>query len=829
MEHYENYPVLLAHQELGTDSVVAGAVGELAAALQARGLNVELARSAADVDFAISQNAGIGAALLDPDVFNDESTLLDAIDHLHRRSDKIPVLMLADRAGVQQLPLAIAEQTQGAFWLQEDTASFVAGRIERLVTDYTGQLLSPFFGALKRYVDDYNWVWCCPGHNGGTFYRKTPLGRIFFDFVGEDFLRGDLCNASPELGSILQHQGPVLDAEKRAAEIFGAERTYFVLNGTSTSNKMVTMSLLRPGDLVLFDRNCHKSMHHGALMLAGATPVYLNPTRDANGIIGPIDWQYLDEDYIRHQIRRNPLVSDPDAWRRERPFRLAIVTNTTYDGVCYNARLLLEKLGHLCDYLVYDEAWMAYAKFHPLYVDRFGMGLGGLGPTDPGIYTTQSTHKCLAGMSQASQIHVRDAHIKEQPRRLDHDRFNEVFMMHTSTSPQYNMIASLDVGAEIMRGRQGFLLMDDAVRESIALRKQLERYRAELVELEPSAAAQWFFDIFGPHTVTLSPEQLEAALAAPQLTPGTRRSISRAIAAGGVTGARWSDLDDDLLASVPECWMFHEGDDWHDLRGLVPGYIMLDPTKCSIATPGIRQGREFDDWGIPAAIPAAILRARGIVNEKTSFYTILLLVTAAIERGKSATVLSELLEIKRLYDAAAPLADVLPDLVASHPERYDAMTLPALCDEMHQFLRERHADALQRAAYNAEHEPEIVLSPAQGHVDLLGDDVELVALDDLSGRVAATLIVVYPPGIALMVPGERFAEGSAAIAYLRLFQESDNLFPGFESEMQGVFPRRADDGRLRYFTYVVREAAADGAAGDAGTSRSAADEGQPGS
>jgi arginine/lysine/ornithine decarboxylase len=492
---------------------------------------------------------------------------------------------------------------------------------------------------------------------------------------------------------------------------------------------------------------------------------------------------------------------------KERPFRLAIVTNTTYDGICYNARLLAEKLGHLCDYLVYDEAWMAYARFHPLYLDRFGMGLGPLGPDDPGIYTTQSTHKCLAGMSQASQIHVRDSHIRGQARRTGHDRFNEVFMMHTSTSPQYNMIASLDVGAEIMHGRQGFQLIDDAVRESIALRKEVERYHDELVTREISPEAKWFFDIFGPHTVTVTPEQLEAALAAPELTGETRETIRKAITGGGVTAARWSDLDDDILASVPECWMFHTGDDWHDLKGLVPDYIMLDPTKLSITTPGIRKGREFDDWGIPAAIPAAILRSRGIVNEKTSFYTVLLLMTAAIERGKSATVLSELLEIKRLYDAAAPLAEVLPDLVASHPERYGTMTLPGLCVEMHQFLRDHHADVLQRAAFNAEHEPEIVLPPAQAHTKLIGNEVDLVPLDELSGRIAATLIVVYPPGIAVMVPGERFAEDSAATAYLQLFEDSDNLFPGFESEMQGVYPRQCGK-RLRYFTYVVRERAA---------------------
>jgi ornithine decarboxylase len=384
MEHLSEHPVLVAHSELSNGSAVGHAVSELASALAGKDLTVEFASSAADVEFAVSRDVGIGAALLDPELFGDEAHLIEVLDSIHARSDGVPVMMLVRRGQVEELPLAIAERTRGAFWLDEDTPTFVAGRVERLVGDYVAGLLSPFFGALKRYVDDYNWVWCCPGHNGGMFYRKTALGRIFFDFVGEDFMRADLCNASPELGSILQHQGPVLEAERRAAEVFGAERTYFVLNGTSTSNKMVTLSLLRPGDLVLFDRNCHKSNHHGALMLAGAIPVYLNPTRDANGIIGPIDWRYLEEDYIREQIRRHPLVRDPKAWKRPRPFRLAIVTNTTYDGVCYHARLVAQRLGPLCDHLMFDEAWMAYAKFHPLSPTGSAWACRGSDPTIPG-------------------------------------------------------------------------------------------------------------------------------------------------------------------------------------------------------------------------------------------------------------------------------------------------------------------------------------------------------------------------------------------------------------------------------------------------------------
>ena len=801
MEHYGSYPVLLAEHELGSGSAVDAAATRLTAELGRRGLSVLTARTQADARFAIAADAGLGAVLLDWDLFATDRELTAILDQIRRVSEDVPVLMLAERTDIESIPLAVAERTGGFFWWHEDTPEFVAGRVERLVRSYADNLLSPFFGALKRYVDEYNWTWCCPGHNGGIFYRKTPLGRAFFDYVGEPFLRGDLCNAAPELGSILQHQGPVMDAERKAAEVFGAERTYFVLNGTSTSNKMVTMSLLAPGDLVLFDRNCHKSNHHGALMMGGGIPVYLNPTRDANGIIGPVDFRFLDEDYIRAQIRANPLVTDPEAWQRDRPFRLAILTNTTYDGVCYDERQVLDKIGRLCDYILFDEAWMAYAKFHPLFADRYGMALTGLRPEDPGIYTTQSTHKCLAGMSQASQIHVRDSHLTGQRRRLNHDRFNEVFMMHTSTSPQYNMIASLDVGAQIMRGRPGFALMDDAVRESIALRKQVERFRDEL----GTHPGGWFFDIFGPHDVTITADQLTAAAAEQHLDADVREHLQKAAADGGLQHVRWREVPDDILATVPECWMFHDGDDWHDLTGLAPGYVMLDPTKCSLTTPGIEGGRAFARTGIPAAIPAAFLRARGIVNEKTSFYTILLLVTPAIERGKSATLLAELLGFRRAYDRNAQLRDILPDLTAAHPERYSGTGLRELCDQMHDLLRTQQADQLQRAVYNAEHEPEIVMSPAAAHTALVKGNVDLVPLDELAGRIAASLIVVYPPGIAIMVPGERFAADSAATAYLRLFEDSDNAFPGFESEMQGIFPQRDAAGRLRYYTYVVAE------------------------
>jgi arginine/lysine/ornithine decarboxylase len=180
------------------------------------------------------------------------------------------------------------------------------------------------------------------------------------------------------------------------------------------------------------------------------------------------------------------------------------------------------------------------------------------------------------------------------------------------------------------------------------------------------------------------------------------------------------------------------------------------------------------------------------------------LVTAAIEKGKSATLLSELLETKRLYDQAAPLATALPELVAAHPQRYATMSLPDLCAEMHDFLRRSRADLRQSGVYGRTQAPEIAMAPAAAHTEFIAGRVELIPLDAVAGRIAATLIVVYPPGIAIQVPGERFSEDSAAVAYLRLFEENDNLFPGFETEMQGVFPRRGRGGSVRYHTYVIK-------------------------
>ena len=161
-----------------------------------------------------------------------------------------------------------------------------------------------------------------------------------------------------------------------------------------------------------------------------------------------------------------------------------MIEQCTYDGTIYDAERIVERIGHLCDYILFDEAWAGFMKFHPLYERRFAMGLTGLSESSPGIVATQSTHKQLASFSQASQIHVRDRHIKGQRRRVEHRRFNEGFMQHASTSPFYPLFASLDVGAQMMKGRSGEVLWDDTIRLGIELRKKLRAVRREFEEKE---------------------------------------------------------------------------------------------------------------------------------------------------------------------------------------------------------------------------------------------------------------------------------------------------------------------------------------------------------
>jgi ornithine decarboxylase len=490
----------------------------------------------------------------------------------------------------------------------------------------------------------------------------------------------------------------------------------------------------------------------------------------------------LDETAIREKIRNHPLVEDKEAWRRERPFRAAVVELCTYDGTIYDAQMIVKKIGHLCEYILFDEAWAGFMKFHPIYAGRFSMGLADLTADDPGIIATQSTHKQLASFSQASQIHIKDRHIKGQRRRIEHRRFNEFFMLHASTSPFYPLFASLDVGAQMMKGRSGEVLWDDTIRLGIELRKKLRTIRREFEDKEQDPARRWFFEAFVPDRVTV-PD------------------------GNGTSEIPWEQVSTDELASNSRYWELAPGAAWHGFTHVAPGYAMTDPNKLTVLTPGFdRASGAYTDFGIPAPIVAEYLRENEIVPEKNDLNSILFLVTPGVESSKAGTLLSALVAFKKLHDANARLEDVITGFVRRRAARYSGLRLRDLCAEMHSFFRLNATSTLQRAQFAPEHLPTLAMPPHDAVRQMVRNNVDYVPLEKAFGRIATTLFVVYPPGIATIVPGERLDERARPmLEYLLLFERSSNLFPGFEAEIQGVYRETEADGSIRFYTYVVRE------------------------
>ncbi len=746
-------------------------------------LRVDGATTTADALTIIERDASVGTVLIE---WSHNAVSIDArklIARMHHIGLEAPIfIVVANRDQLQEAQPLINERIAGFILADEDTPDFIARFINRHFDDYLQSLKTPFFGALADYNDRGVEAWDCPGHNGGMYFRKSPIGRAFFDYMGENIFRTDLCNANVELGDLLIHEGPAKRAEEEAAKVFGAERTYFVLNGTSTSNKVVLTALVKEGDLVLYDRNNHKSNNQGALQLAGGIPVYLETDRNAQGLIGPVHYHAWDEERIREKIRKHPLVKDPDAWKKPRPFRVLIMQTVTYDGTIYNVRDVLDRVGHLCDYILFDEAWGAYLHFHPLFHNNCAMGLK-VGPNDPGVISTQSTHKQLSGFSQASQICVRDSHLQGQPRHCEPARFNEFYMLHASTSPFYPLWASLDVGAQMMKGRNGFHLWDEAIRTSIEMRKMVRRLKKQFAS-EQKGVESWFFDPFVPDRVSL------------------KNSAHHA----DVKDVPWEDLPTDVLSQEKQCWELKKTAHWHGYKHIEDGYAMIDPCKFALVTPGFdRKTGAYLDWGIPASVLAIFLRERGIVPEKNDINTILFLITPGVETSKAGTLLSALVQFKQLFDRNALLAEVIPMFTRKYAQHYSETRVRDLCTAMHQFYREFDCSGLQQRQFQAEHFPDIAMTPRQAMQKFIANEVDYLPLDQLEGRVAATLNLVYPPGIAVIVPGERYTERSRPmIQYFKMFEESYVRFPGFGNEIQGVYPKE-ENGRIRLYTYVVRE------------------------
>ena len=676
---------------------------------------------------------------------------MDVLDNEQIRSFGIPVIvMVVDPSHTISFDM---ERIGAVIDVTSTSINDYKGTIEQIVASYEALILPPFFKTLSDYVGDNNAQFDCPGHQGGQFFAKHPTGRAFFDFFGEHIFRADLCNADVKLGDLLIHEGYAHDAQAHAAAVYNADKTYFVLNGTSSANKVVLNALLTPGDIILYDRNNHKSICHGGLVMSGATPIYLETARNPFGSIGGILERCFDESYIRNLIGEK----DPNKAKADRPIRLAVIQLGTYDGTIYNARQVVDKIGHLCDYIFFDSAWVGYEQFIPMMKDCSPLLLE-LGPNDPGILVTQSVHKQQAGFSQTSQIHKKDKHIKGQDRYVDHKRFNNSFMMHASTSPFYPLFASLDVNAKIHEGELGKQLWRECIEVGIDACKSVLSHCKYLRPLVPPI----------------------------------------------VHGKKWEEGNTQEMANDVSYFAFEPNAKWHSFKGYGEGQYFIDPCKFQLITPGINvETGEYEEFGIPANILANYLRENRIIPEKCDLNTILFLMTPAESKYKMDALVAELVRFEELIDLDVPMEEVLPSIYYGHIDKYKGYHIRQLCQEMHDFYKSRNVSLLQQRLFSREYFPDYVMNPQEANFEFQRNKGELVPLSEAEGRIALEGALPYPPGVICVQPGERWSK--TACDYFLALEDGINQLPGFTPEIQGVYITEQSNGYKQAYGYVLKK------------------------
>ncbi|WP_298723542.1 arginine/lysine/ornithine decarboxylase [uncultured Oceanisphaera sp.] len=747
------FPIIIIDEDFRSENTSGSGIRELAAAIEKAGMDVVGYTSYGDLtSFAQQQSraAGFVLSIDDEELAGSHEEAHSVLEQLRRfveqirhRNPDIPIYLYGETRTARHIPNAILRELHGFIHMHEDTPDFVARHIIREAKGYLDTLAPPFFRALTHYAQDGSYSWHCPGHSGGVAFLKSPVGQMFHQFFGENMLRADVCNSVDELGQLLDHTGPVAASERNAARIFNADHLFFVTNGTSTSNKIVWHSTVAPGDIVVVDRNCHKSILH-AIMMTGAVPVFLMPTRNHYGIIGPIPRSEFEPARIREKMEANPFCRELLAKNPDLKPRVLTITQSTYDGILYN----VEEIKHLLDgeieTLHFDEAWLPHAAFHDFYGDYHAIGEGRPRCQDSMVFATQSTHKMLAGLSQASQILIQDG----EGNRLDRDVFNEAYLMHTSTSPQYAIIASCDVAAAMMEEPGGTALVEESLAEALEFRRAMRKVGDEY-------GSDWWFEVWGP-----------------------------------------DDLTDDGLDDR-DAWMLHPGEDWHGFGEVEPGFNLLDPIKATILTPGLNMQGEFSDSGMPAVVVTKYLAEHGIVIEKTGLYSFFIMFTIGITKGRWNSMVTELQQFKDDYDNNVPLWKVLPKFIQIHPS-YERVGLRDLCDQIHQIYKENDVARLTTEMYLSDLVP--AMKPADAFAKMAHKQMERVPLDELAGRTTAVMVAPYPPGIPLLIPGEVFNE--TIISYLKFAREFNSRFPGFETYIHGLVAEE-EQGETRYFVDCV--------------------------
>ncbi len=621
-------------------------------------------------------------------------------------------------------------------------------KIVDLAKNYEQKMVPGFLTDLINFAQAKPISFTTPGHHNGQYYDKHPAGVVFNKFFGKNLMFADTSDTVPQLGDTMTHAGTPLDAEKLAAKTYHADKVYFCTNGTTSANSICASALLSEGDLVLFDRNNHKSLYNSALVMSGAKPVYISTDRNALGLIGEMDPDFLTEDKIRAEVAK----VDPEKAKAKRPFRLAIVQAETYDGVFYDAKWIVDRIGKLCDYILFDCAWGGFEEFVPI-MRHLSPLLLNLGPDDPGILVTQSLHKQQAGMAQASQILKKDSHIKGQKRYVDHKHFNHAYLKFVTSSYAYPLYASLTVNSYVTAGEGNKKWWADTLRMGIEWRQKL---------LKQSK-------LFKP------------------LVPDNFAEIPTA----------------DLMNEA-KYWNMSQDDDWHGFRKMGSGEAMIDPLKITVKTPGIDvKNAKYEETGIPGAVVAEFLMENHIIRAKNDLNSLLFLLTPGDSQEELDTLLDAFLKFEKYYDEDALVKDVLPFLYQEYPERYHGYTLKQLCQEMHEYYKENKTFVLQQELFAKPNMQNYQMTPAEADQLFKKDQTELVDLEDVVGRTAAEGALPYPPGVFIVAPGEKWGEIDQK--YFEVLAHAIEKFPGFVPEIQGVYLEPQEDGGIKVQAEVIKD------------------------
>ncbi|ACY83131.1 lysine decarboxylase CadA [Edwardsiella piscicida] len=696
---------------------------ELQQELEKAGFRIAYPHDRNDLLKLIENNARLCGVIFDWDKYN--LALCEEISALNKM---LPIYAFANTYSTLDVSMSDLRLNVRFFEYTLGSAQDIALKIRQSTDQYIDAIMPPLTKALFKYVHEEKYTFCTPGHMGGTAFEKSPVGTLFYDFYGENTLRSDISISVAELGSLLDHSGPHREAEEYIARTFNADRSYIVTNGTSTANKIVGMYSSPAGASILIDRNCHKSLTH-LMMMSSVVPLYLRPTRNAYGILGGIPRQEFTREAIEEKVRNTPNATWPVH---------AVVTNSTYDGLFYNTDYIKQTLD--VKSIHFDSAWVPYTNFHPIYQGKAGMS----GERVPGkvIYETQSTHKLLAAFSQASMIHVKGI--------INEETFNEAYMMHTSTSPHYGIVASAEMSAAMMKGNTGKRLIANSIERAIRFRKEIKRLRTE--------SEGWFFDVWQPDNI-------------------------------------------DEVA----CWPLNSRNDWHGFKNIDDDHMYLDPIKVTLLTPGMKADGTMDSWGIPASIVSKYLDEHGIIVEKTGPYNLLFLFSIGIDKTKALSLLRALTDFKRVYDLNLRVKNVLPSLYQEAPEFYENMRIQELAQGIHTLTSESRLPDLMYSAFDVL--PTLVLTPHDAFQEEVRGNIESCPLQQMIGRVSANMILPYPPGVPLIMPGEMITEASKPVLdFLQLLCDIGAHYPGFETDIHGV----QCNGKGEYEVVVLKNHGAQG-------------------